>query len=79
MIFTILFWKEATERAIKTAAQTFLAMDAGQAFNLLTVDWLAMFGVAGGAAFLSYMTSIVSASITRRPSPSLVQEGSADA
>ena len=79
MIFTILFWKEATERALKTAAQTFLAMDAGAAFNLLTVDWVAMFGVAGGAAFLSYMTSIVSASITRRPSPSLVPEGPADA
>jgi hypothetical protein len=34
-----------------------------------------MFGVAGGAAVFSYATSIVSASITRRPSPSLVKEG----
>lgn len=75
MIFTILFWKEATERAVKTAAQTFLALDAGETFNLLSVDWQAMLGVAGGAAFLSYMTSIVSASITKRPSPSLIKEG----
>ena len=73
-IFTKTFWAEATERAIKTAAQTFLALDAGETFNLLTIDWLNMFGVAGGAAFLSYATSIVSASVTKRPSPSLIKE-----
>ena len=74
MLFTMLFWKEATERAVKTAAQTFLALDAGETLNLLTIDWLNMFGVAGGAALLSYATSIVSASITKRSSPSLVKE-----
>ena len=74
MLFTMLFVKEATERAVKTAAQTFLALDAGETLNLLTIDWLNMFGVAGGAALLSYTTSIVSASITKSSSPSLVKE-----
>jgi hypothetical protein len=73
-IFTKAFWMESTERAIKTAAQTFLALDMGDAFNLLNIDWPDMAGVAGGAALLSYCTSIVSASITKRPSPSLVKE-----
>jgi hypothetical protein len=73
-IFTKEFWLESTERAIKTLAQTFLALDMGDAFNLLNIDWPNMLGVAGGAAFLSYCTSIVSASITKRPSPSLVKE-----
>jgi hypothetical protein len=75
MLFTAIFWKEATERAIKTLAQTFLALDAGETFNLLNIDWPNMLGVAGAAAVLSYATSIVSASITKRPSPSLVKEG----
>jgi len=74
-IFTKRFWIESTERAIKTAAQTFLALDLGETANLLTIDWPAMLGTAGGAALLSYATSIVSSSITRRPSPSLVKEG----
>lgn len=78
MIFTVIFWKEATERAAKTAAQVFLALDAGDSFNLIDVDWVGVLGVAGGAAFLSYMTSIVSASITKRPTPSLVK-GAEDA
>jgi hypothetical protein len=73
-IFTKAFWLESTERAIKTAAQTFLALDVGETFNLLNIDWSNMLGVAGGAAVLSYCTSIVSASITKRPSPSLVKE-----
>jgi len=73
-IFTKKFWIESSERAIKTAAQTFLALDVGESVNLLTIDWVNMLGVAGGAALLSYATSIVSASITKRPSPSLVKE-----
>lgn len=78
-IFTKTFWMEATERAVKTAAQAFLALDLGETANILTIDWPAMIGVAGGAALFSYATSIVSASITRRSSPSLVKEGDSNA
>lgn len=75
-IFTKTFWMQALERAIKTAAQTFLALDIT---NLLDIDWPDMLGVAGAAAVLSIATSIVSASITRKPSPSLVKEGEENA
>lgn len=78
-IFTKTFWKEATERAVKTAAQAFLALDLGETANVLTIDWPAMLGTAGAAALLSYAFSIVSSSITRRPSPSLVKEGDSNA
>ena len=65
MIFTIGFWKQATERAVKTFAQTALALFGAGAINVLTVDWQQVVGVSAGAAVLSYLTSIVSVEITK--------------
>ena len=77
-MFTIKFWKLATERAVKSGAQAVLlalgASDAGQV-NALTFDWKLGLGFAAGGALLSYLTSIVSAPISGDPaSPSLVKE-----
>lgn len=65
MIFTLGFWKQATERAVKTFAQTALALFGAGAINVLTVDWQQVVGVSAGAAVLSYLTSIVSIEITK--------------
>lgn len=57
------FWKDAAERAAKTAAQSvILALDGG-ATNVLTLDWATLAGAAGGGALLSLLTSIGSAGI----------------
>lgn len=74
MIFSKPFFVASSERAAKTAAQTFLALAGAQAFNVLTADWQALLGVTAGAALLSYATSIVSAGVTREGTPSLVPE-----
>lgn len=71
-MFSKKFWVAASERALKTLAQTFLAMVGAQAFNVLTADWAALIGVPIGAAVLSYATSIVSAEIGDKGTPSLV-------
>jgi Na+-transporting NADH:ubiquinone oxidoreductase subunit NqrB len=72
-MFTKQFWIEASERALKTFAQTFLAMiGAVSVFNAFVADWQTLFGVSLGSAFLSYLTSIVSAEIGDRGTPSLV-------
>ena len=68
------FWVASTERAVKTAAQTFLALAGATAFNVLTADWQTLFGVSAGAAVLSYATSLVSAQVMKDGSPSLVPE-----
>lgn len=67
------FWKASTERAVKTFAQTALALLGAGALNVLTVDWAQAVGVSAGAALLSYLTSIVSAEITKT-GPSLSSE-----
>lgn len=72
MIFSKPFFVASSERAVKTAAQAFLALAGAQAFNVLTAEWEALLGVTAGAALLSYATSVVSAGLTREGTPSLV-------
>lgn len=67
------FWLAAAERAVKTFAQGFLALAAGQAFNALTAPWHTLLGLSLGMAVLSLLTSIVSAEIGEKGSPSLVE------
>lgn len=72
-MFTRQFWIEASERALKTFAQTMLALiGAVTVFDAFKADWQTLFGVSLGAAFLSYLTSIVSAEVGDHGTPSLV-------
>lgn len=72
-MFTKAFWILASERALKTVAQTFLAMVAAQSiFDALQADWQTLIGVSVGAGLLSYATSIVSSEIGNRADPSVV-------
>ena len=77
-MFNMTFWKQAAERAIKSAAQALLGLWVGaQAFNAWDVDWKKAAGVALGGAVLSVLTSLASASVGRSGSPSLVKTGGA--
>ena len=59
MIFTDKnFWAYAAERAIKTAAQTAVAVLGAGMVSLLTIDFASLVAVAGGAALLSVFTSV---------------------
>lgn len=71
-MWTVQFWKQATERAIKTVAQTALAMWSASTFDLLAADLLGTLGVALGAGVLSILTSLASAGVKHDDSPSLV-------
>ena len=78
-MFTASFWMEATERAIRTAAQSlagaltagFVVTDAAQ--------WEAALIAAGVAALLSYLMSIAASKVGNPESPSFVDEGFRDA
>lgn len=59
-MFTSAFWKDALERAIKTAAQTvlvFVGLDGG---GLLTLNWTVAGAAIGGSVIASFATSAVS-------------------
>jgi hypothetical protein len=75
-MFSASFWKQAAERAIKSAAQALIGLWIGDGFNAWTIDVKLASGVAGGAALLSVLTSIVSLPVGQQTSPSLVSTDS---
>lgn len=74
-MWTLAFWKQAADRAIKSAAQAvILAWGLGdQIANLFTLDWKSALGAAGGGALLSVLTSLISAPFGEKDSPQLIQ------
>lgn len=72
-MFTTSFWKQAAERAVKSAAQALLllwAADAG--FNVINADFAVAGGTAAGAAVLSLLTSVVTSGVGEKNDPSMV-------
>lgn len=72
-IYSAIFWKDAGERAAKSAAQAGLLVLGGGAVNLLTVEWATLGGGMGGGALLSLLTSVVSAGVANRGTASLTK------
>ena len=62
-MFTIKFWKDAGERAIRTAAQALLALWATDISGVLAVDWVQAASVAALAALTSVLMSIVATGV----------------
>lgn len=58
-IFTPAFWAFSGERAVKTFAQAALATLGTGTVGLLTIDWVNVLSISGGAALLSILTSII--------------------
>lgn len=57
-----LFWLGTVERAIKTAAQTLLALMGTGAMSIIEIDWAGCLGVTCTAVILSVLTSIATPS-----------------
>lgn len=72
-MFTRNFWKQALERAIKSAVQAVAGLGLLDGANVLHFDWKLAGGTALGAAVLSVLTSIVTAGIGEKDDPSAVE------
>jgi len=57
-VYTITFWKDAAERAIRTAAQALLALWATDVSGVLAVDWVQAGSVSALAALMSLLMSV---------------------
>lgn len=66
------FWTQAAERAVKTAAQTAVALIGANAVDILATDWQALASVSAGAAVVSVLTSLASISVGEKGDPSAV-------
>lgn len=56
-----IFWADTAERAVKTAAQTAVALLTVDGVNLIQMDWRGFLAAVGLATLLSVLTSISSA------------------
>ena len=68
MIATKAWAMGALERALKTAAQTLLALIGTESVGITSLDWPGLLSVAATATLLSVLTSIVNADFTAGPS-----------
>jgi len=74
-VWTREFWQGTAERAAKSAAQTLLLMWLSDVpLDLLQIDATRALGISAGAAVLSVLTSIASAPLGPKGSPSLVDD-----
>jgi hypothetical protein len=73
MIYSTLFWRAAVERAVKTFAQTLLAVFTAGHVGLLDVPWTAALSSAGLAALLSLLTSVSTVNVGDRGMPGMVR------
>lgn len=77
-MLTSRFWALAFERAIKTFAQSLLAVLGANGIGLLTAPWITALSTAGMAALLSVLTSVTSEPVGQRGSPSVLPTAALD-
>jgi hypothetical protein len=72
-MFTLRFWNAAAERAIKTFAQTLLALIGANLVKITDLDWPGLLLTGLTAALISILTSVVSSKFGN-DGPSLADE-----
>ena len=72
-MWTKLFWKDAVERAIKTAAQAAVALMTSGATGILDVDWMNILSVSALAFVTSVLTSLIGSTTGDKGTASFVK------
>jgi hypothetical protein len=72
-MYTLTFWKDAAERAIRTAAQALLALWATDVSGVLAVDWVQAGSVSALAALMSLLMSVAATGTGSQDSASTIK------
>lgn len=72
-MFTKKFWKDAAERAGKTAGEAFLLAVGADRLNVLTADWYTLLGFSVGGVALSVAFSLASYKVGEKGTASVVK------
>ena len=72
-MYTLTFWKDAVERAIRTAAQALLALWATDVSGVLAVDWVQAGSVSALAALTSLLMSVAATGTGSQDSASVLK------
>jgi hypothetical protein len=72
MFFSLDFWRFTSERAIKSFAQSLLAVLSVGGLGLFEVNWATALSTAGMATLLSVLTSIGSSQLGPDNDPSVI-------
>ncbi len=71
-MWTRKFWKDATERAARTAAQVVTPLVVGNGTNIFSLNWKEVAGITAAAVLGSYGMSLLASFKDNRESASLV-------
>jgi hypothetical protein len=72
-VYAFTFWKDAAERAIRTAAQALLALWATDVSGVLAVDWVQAGSVSALAALMSLLMSVAATGTGSQDSASTIK------
>ena len=72
-MWSISYWKQVTERAVRTAAQVALSFWVVGETGILDVDWQQFASVVGLAALASVAMSLVGSGLNDPETPSFVR------
>ena len=72
-MYALTFWKDAAERAIRTAAQALLALWATDVSGVLAVDWVQAGSVSALAALTSLLMSVAATGTGSQDSASVLK------
>ncbi len=71
-MWTITYWKEMVDRAIKSGAQAvLLGLGLGEGLNAFEMNWMLALGFALGGVALSVLTTLASAGLGQKGSASI--------
>jgi hypothetical protein len=73
-MWSLKFWRETVERAIRTAAQALLALWGTQVTGVLEVDWTQAASVTALAALSSVLMSLLATGVGDHESSAFIDE-----